>query len=337
MNRTLLHELQQMRSYPSVTILMNTQPGTTFGDDHTARARTLVATARERLDALIDDDPESLIGTIEHLVEQCVGRRCAHALAICVSHEHDATILLGGAVEERVVIDETFATRDLVADLNRTVVFRVLTVSDSVARIFAGDRQRLVEERSDEWPLRRDENTSDTIWSQSVTSAARRAHAEHRIPTVTAGVERSTRNILDTGDVDVIGHLGGNHDRTSPGELHTLIWPILLDWKAQRQGRALEELDDARSSKRYAAGVDEVWPLAVEGRVDHLMVEEDFSFSARIDENGHVLPTDDDHRDVTDDVVDELIETVLQNGGRTTIVDATTLAHCGHVAAVLRY
>ncbi len=33
MNRALLHQLQQMRSYPSITILFNTQPGSAFGPD----------------------------------------------------------------------------------------------------------------------------------------------------------------------------------------------------------------------------------------------------------------------------------------------------------------
>ncbi|MEP1124864.1 MAG: hypothetical protein ABJH68_13355 [Ilumatobacter sp.] len=337
MNRTLLDHLQQMRSYPSITILMNTRPGSTFGNSDLARARELLTTARGRLDTLIDEDPTPLLDSVEQHVDQRVGQRSTHALAICVSHEYQAAVLLGGTVEERVVIDVTFATRDLVADLHRTVVFQVLTVSDSVARRFAGDRQRLIEERSDQWPLQRDDDLSDTLWSQTVTAAARDSYTSHRVPTVTAGVDRSTKRVLDTADLDVIGHVSGNHDRTAAGGLHTLVWPIVLDWKRLGQTRALEELDDARSSKRYAAGVGEIWPLAEDGRVEHLLVEDDFRFAARIDDNGLLHPTDDDHRDVTDDVVDELIEAVLAHGGRTTIVDSTTLEQCGHVAAVLRY
>ncbi len=337
MNRALLHQIQQMRSYPSITILLNTQPRSTFGTDETVRAHHLIATARERLEGLLDDDPTPLLDMIETVVDQLVGKRMAHAVAICVSPGHQGTVLLGGTVEERVVIDDTFATRDLVADLNRTATYRVLTISDATARSFAGDRQRLAEERSDQWPLQRSDETSDTIWSQTVTTAATRLRCAYPVPTVTAGVRRSTQKILDASTLDVIGHVSGNHDRTSPGELHTLVWPIVLDWKALRQKRALEELDNARSSKRYAAGVDEIWPLADDGRVDHLVVEDDFRLAARIDDNRHVHPTHDNHRGVTDDVVDELIEAVLRNGGSTTIVDPSTLQDCGHIAAVLRY
>jgi len=337
MNRALLDHLQQLRSFPSVTLLMNTQPGRQFDEDDQARGGRLVETAVERLESLADGDTTAIVDQLRQLVSERMGKRSTHALAICVSNEHHVSVLLGGPVDERVVVDETFATRDLVADLNRTAVYRVLTVSDSAARSFAGDRQRLIEERTDDWPLIREEGTSDTIWSQNIAAAAKQLQTDHGLPIVTAGVKRSTNALLDASQLEVIGHVSGNHDRSSSSELHTLVWPIVLDWKALRQSRALEELDAARSAKRYAAGVDELWSLADEGRVEHLVVEEGFSVSARVDDTGHLELTDEDHREVMEDVVDELIEAVLRSGGHTTIVDAPELDDCGHVAAVLRY
>ena len=337
MNRALLQQLQQMRSYPSITVLFNTQPGSTFGTDEATRARHLAAKARERLDTLLDHDLAPLLDEIDVLVEQRVGSRTARAVAICVSPDHQSTVLLGGSVEERVVIDDTFATRDLVADLNRTATYQVVTVSETAVRCLAGDRQRLAEERSEQWPLQRSDEMSDTLWSQTVSAAATRLSIEHRVPIVTAGVDRSVRRILDASTLDVIGHISGNHDRTNPGQLHSVVWPIVVDWKASQQTRALEELEEARSTKRYAAGVDEIWSLADDARVEHLVVEADFRLAARIDTNRHIHPTQDHGRDVTDDVVDELIEAVLRNGGRTTIVDPSTLQDRGHIAAVLRY
>jgi hypothetical protein len=336
-NRVLLDHLQELLSFPSVTLLLNTEPGTIFDGDDRARAQRLTETAADRLATLVETDSAPLLGTVRQLIAERVGTRSAHALAICVSQDHHMSVLLGGAVDERVVIDETFATRDLVADLNRTASYRVLTISEAAARSFAGDRQRLIEERTDDWPLHREEGISDTIWSQTISAAAKQLHADHVVPTVTAGVERSANNLLDASVLDVIGHVAGNHDRTGAAELHTLVWPVVLDWKGLRQLRAFEELDAARSAKRYAAGVDELWPLAEEGRVEHLVVEDGFSLSARIDDNGQLHRTDDDHREVTEDVIDELIESVLRNGGSATMVDTSTLHECGRVAAVLRY
>lgn len=337
MNRALLDHLQGLRDFPSVTLLLNTRPGSAFGEEEVARANRLADDAADRLATLVDDDSAELVTSVRELIGERVGKRSTHALAICVSHQTRTSVLLGVSVDERLVVDETFATRDLVADLNRTARFRVLAISDSAARSFAGDRQRLVEERSEGWPLEREAGTSDTIWSQTVNAAARQLHRDLTVPTVTAGVERSVTNLLDDSALDVIGHVAGNHDRTGASELHTLVWPLVLDWKGRQQQRAVDALDGARSAKRYAAGVDELWQLAVEGRVEHLVVEEDFTLSARIDDHGHLEPTDEDHRDVMEDVIDELIEAVLRNGGDTTMVEPSVLEHCGHVAAVLRY
>lgn len=337
MNRTLLDQLQQMRCYPSITVLMNTQAGSALSENERANAHRLASTAAERLANLIDDDPDPLIAQIHQLIDDRAHQRSGHALAICVSPDHQIAISLGGTVDERVVIDETFATRDLVADLNRTVIYRVVTFSDSIIRAFAGDRQRLVEERSNTWPLHRPDNLSNTVWSRSVGAAVTRLDADYPVPTVTAGVERTTAKLLGTTGLDVIGHITGNHDRTGASQLHTLAWPLVVDWKGLRQSRATDELDRARSAKRYASGPNELWTLALDGRIDHLVVEEDFWLSARVDDNGHLHPTNDDERDVTDDIVDEIIEAVLQNGGHTTMVDASTLAPHGRIAAVLRF
>ena len=337
MNRSLLNELQQMRSFPSITILMNTTPRSTMNDDEKASARRLIETANQRLSELDGIDPDVFVVRMNDLLVARADERAGHALAMCVSSDHSVAVTLGGAVDERVVIDETFATRDLVADLNRTAVYSVLTVSDAMVRAFLGDRQRLVEQRSEQWPLKRPDDTSDTVWSQQVDAAARAMYLEVPIPVVTAGVDRSTNRLIDAVALEVVGHIGGNHDRTAASDLHTLVWPVVLDWKALQQDRALEQLDQARSSKRYASGVDEIWALASEGRVDLLVVEDDYSMSARLDDNGHLHPTEDRDRDVIDDVVDEIIEAVIQNGGHTTFVGPSTLDQHGSMAAVLRF
>lgn len=348
MNRSLLAQLQQMRSYPSITVLMNTTRGTELSDDELATARRLTQTAAERLTGDVSDDVRHrLISRLAELVDERSGRRSGHALALCVSTEYDAAVSLGGSVDERVVIDETFATRDLVADLNRTAEYRVLAVSESGARNFLGDRVRIVEERSDIWPLARPDGTSDDAWSREVSDQLTALDTDNSIPVVVAGVKRTVTRLVDVSATNVIGHVAGNHDRTNAGELHTLVWPIVLDWIGTEQQRAITRLDEARSAKRYVSGIDEIWSLANDGRVELLVVEEGYTLRARVGAGGH-LQTDHDadprladsmaaDREITDDIIDEVIEAVLQNGGATTLVDNATLDDCGRIAAALRY
>ena len=338
MNRHLLAEIQGRRCHPSITILVNTTPGSALDPTHLATARRLVDVAAERLADRTDDrQRDELVERLHRLVEQVRSDRAGHALALCVSPEYEAAVSLGGHVDERVVIEETFATRDLVADLHRTAAFRLVAVSDSMLRVFLGDRHRLVAEPADNEPLRRDDDVSAAVWARQVRNALERRHAGRPLPTIVVGVKRTVASLVDADRLDVIGHVSGNHDRTAPAQLHNLAWPAVVDWKRLRHDRALRQLDDAKSSRRYASGIDEIRTLANDGRIDHLVVERGDAVSARIDGHGQLSLTDDDDRTVTDDVVDEVIEAVLRAGGQTTMMDDDALEQQGRIAAVLRY
>ena len=100
----------------------------------------------------------------------------------------------------------------------------------------------------------------------------------------------------------------------------------------------MQRLDDARSARRYAGGVDEVWALANDGRVEVVVVEDGYRMAVRIDEHRQLHPAEDrEAPDVVDDIVDDTIELVLRTGGRAVIVGDGELEAHGRIAAVLRY
>jgi Bacterial archaeo-eukaryotic release factor family 3 len=339
MNRALLSELQRQRAYPSVTLLFNTSPNTTLSPSELDTAIRLACHADHRLEGDVSDQLRTALVTQLHdLVHQQVGERSGRALALCVSPHYAAAVRLGRAVEERVVIDDTFATRDLVADMNRTAQYRVVTISERSIRVLVGDRQRLAEQRDDTWPLTRRAEHTPTTWMNEVTEQLRDEHARYPLPTVVGGVQRSIRQMLAPDLFDTIGLIPGNHDRSSWVELHNLAWPLVTDWLRTDQRRAMGQLDQALSAGRYAGGIHEVWPLANDGRIATLVVEEHYALPARLDANHQLHPADDrDHPEVIDDIVDETIEAVLRNGGTTVLVNDDTLEAHQRIAAILRY
>jgi Bacterial archaeo-eukaryotic release factor family 3 len=339
MNRALLLELQGQRAYPSITLLMNTTPGYLFDASETASAKRLVEQADTRLKGDVDDATRTrLIETLLQLIDEQSTERSAMAVAFCVSANYAAAVHLGREVDERVVIDETFATRDLVADLNRTARYRVVAISDRTIRMFVGDRNRLVEDRGESWPfVRETEHTTDS-WTRDLTQRLRAEHAQFPLPTVVAGVERTVRRCITPDVVDVIGFIPGNHDKTSWVDLHHAAWPLVTDWLRTDTSRALAALDRARSARLYAGGIDEIWPLANDGRIELLVVEEQYSMPARVDSNQQVhLATDREAVDVIDDIVDETIEAVLLHGGNAVIVGQGDLQSEDRISAILRY
>ena len=333
-------ELQSQRMYPSITVLLNTTPASPLSPTHIATAKGLVDQVEHRL-ANESDIPHdlrtSLLVTINELLRSNQGGTSGNALALCVSPNYHAAIRLGRSVAERVIIDDTFATRDLVADLNRTALYRVITISDRVTRLLVGDRLRLVEERSEQWPLNRDPDQSAGSWNLAVMHALRGEQHQHPLPTVVAGVQRSVRQMLSLADLEMIGAVAGNHDKTSWVDLHHQAWPLVTDWLRNDHGRAMEQLETARSQRRYAGGIHEIWTLANEGRVDLLVVEDSYAEAVRIVDGQLQITADREAPDVVDDIVDDVIEIVINNGGRVVIVGDGQLEDHGRIAGIVRY
>jgi Bacterial archaeo-eukaryotic release factor family 3 len=338
MHRALLHELQRQTGYPSVTVLVNTTPGEWFDDATSATIDRLIDDAARRLLGDVPDDVrEHVIGALRRLqLEEATGEG-GEAIALCASPTYDAAVRLGRPVIERVVVDETFATRDLVADLHRTATFRVITVSEHVVRMLYGNERRLAESVDEQWPLVREEDQTVASWTRAVVHALRAEQRRHPVPTVVAGVERSVRRALGAAELDAIGVVPGNHDRSGWSELHRAAWPMVAEWVEGEQLKALDRLDTARSQRRFAAGVDEVWTMAMEGRLELVVVEDTYAVAARVLDR-HLQPADQvEDPDVVDDVVDEIIEAVMRHGGGAVIVPDGRLAEHERIAAVARY
>ena len=337
MNRALLLELQRMRCTPSVTLLHTTEPGRTMSEEDVTFLSQMVLDAARRLADTVDMPVQvAVVDRLRSLLAEAAGRPTSRAIALFASPEHQAVVHLGQPVRSRVVVDETFATRDLVADLNRTAVFRVFTVSDRTVRSFVGDRSRLVEVHDGQWPLLRERDQTASSWTRSIAMGLRPA-ADDPTATVIAGVDRTVREVRKVIAFEPIGTVTGNHDRTGWAELHSLVWPIVTDWLRTDRSRALDRLEIARGSRRFAGGVEEIWELAQDGRVELLVVEENHHVPAR-DCGGRLqLTADPDGPGVMDDAIDELIEIVLTMGGDAVLVSDDDLVDHGHVAAVLRY
>ena len=337
MNRATLADLQRRSVYPSITVLFNTTPGTTLTAAERTIAQQLIDQVERRLTGDVTEELTAvLIARLGRLLDEQHGAQSTRAVGLFVSTDHVASVRLGRMVEERVIIDDTFATRDLVADLNRTARYRVVTLSEQRSRLLVGDRNRLVEERTGVWPMLR-EGQSAAAWIRDVGQRLRDENTLNPLPTVIAGVDRTVRRSIIPELFDTIGFIPGNHDRTSWADLHTAVWPLVSDWLRADGHRAIEALDQARSACRFAGGIDEIWPLAIEGRIDTLVVEDRYAVAARI-VGGHLERADDrEAPNVIDDVIDETIEAVLRCNGRVVIVADDDLAVHDRIAAVLRY
>lgn len=336
------------RHYPSVSLLVPIDGPTPWP----ARLRRLQREANLRLLAEFDGHPDGqLVAHLDDAVVNAEAPPGARSLAVYASSEGCDVVGLAVQVRERVVVDDTFATRDLVHHDLRSPRYWVLALSLQHPRLLRGHGSRLhpralplrdtVEHPStsrDRRGRERDDATEArrTRRLRAIDMAIGEAVGDDPDPLVVVGVEPTLSRFL--GRTRHIARVGGVVRRAadpSPEALAATVAPAVAEMLTERRVAALHQLDQAVSAGRASSGLDQVWRDARRERGALLLVEEHFEVAARLRADGTLQRADDtDAPDVIDDVVDELIEIVLSRQGRLEIVPDHTLATHQRIALV---
>jgi hypothetical protein len=361
MNLNDIQLLQQMRSYPALTITLPTHRTSPENRQDPIRVRNLVNDATERLlQEFSKREIDPLLTRLQQVTDTLDYRHTSDGLAIFVNQEMAQAYAIPHTLPEQVIIDETFATRKLVYALNRSARYWVLVLSEQPTRLYEGNNDILVEIQNSDFPMthegpggatalpggeginrsaHRDEHQRQFF--RQVDAAFSTVAAGDPLPLVVVGVDRNLAFFQEVTDHRraIIATLLGSHDKTSPHELGQLVWPLVNEAVLEKKQQALVELDRANSEQKLSSTVGEVWRKAHEGRGKLLLVEKNFYFPGRLDESGvHLFPADDSTQPgVIDDAVDEIIETVLQKQGEVVFLEEGQLAQHQRIALILRY
>ena len=361
MNRQDVQSLQQVSGYPALTITIPTHRTSPDNQQDPIRVRNLVAQATERLlGEFSKREIDPLLTHLDGLVADINYRHTLDGLVLCANKDFAVKHYLPFTLPERVVVGETFFTRDLVFAMNRTSRYWVLVLSEQPTRLYEGTRDTLVEVQTGGFPLTHEGPGGETAlpggfgvnvsairderhrqFFRSVDEAITPILAGDPLPLAVVGVDRqqSFFHEVTANRGAILTTLNGSHDKTTPAELAKLVWPLVEAGFAENRQQYMADLDRAIGEQKVASTVGEVWRFAKEGRGRLLLVEEDFHVPGQLDETGiHLSPADDPAAPgVIDDAVDEIIETVLSKQGRVVFVPNGQLAIHQHIALVLRY
>jgi hypothetical protein len=358
LSRAELKSLQAHRDYPSISILAPTHRTAPSNRQDPIKVRNLVRKGIERLHGEFPKrEVAAVVKNLQQLVRDVDWEHTLDGLALLASKERSAAVSVPFRVKPRAVIDETFATRDLVYAFNRALPYRVLTLGHN-ARLYDAWTRVLDEHTAKPFPMVhrgpggasrlpggqginrsavRDEALQ--TFFRSVDDAVERVQKANPLPLVVVGVERNLafyREVTRQAG-SIVGMLAGNHDQTSPSALGKLVWPVFEAGATLRRTEALVELDRAVSVHRHVSGIDQVWRAAVGAKCRTLLVEKDFHFRADLSPEGdRLLPYTGKGAAALDDVVDEAIERVMDAGGEVFFYAGGDLDIHQKIAAVLR-
>lgn len=361
MNRRDIRLLQQIRGYPALTITLPTHRTTPDNSQDPIRLKNLTTEAVNRLLSEFTKREITAVATrLEELVRTIDFRYTLDGLALFVNADFGRAFSLPVTLKERVVVDETFATRDLVFAMNRSPRYWVLALSEKPTRLFEAMRDSLNEITEGGFPMTHEgpggeaplpggrgvsksayRDDQHRQFFREVDATFKQFAVDDPLPLAVAGVDRylSFFNEVSSHKDSIVTTLTGSHDKTPPHELGKLVWPLVSASLGERRRQALADLEKAVGERKYVSTIGEVWRLAREGRGRLLLVEEDYHCPARVDDSGmHIIPVDDPTEPgVIDDAVDEVIETVLNKQGKVVFVDNDSLKLHQRVALILRY
>ncbi|GAA2532879.1 MULTISPECIES: chemotaxis protein [Streptomyces] len=355
-----LAELRRPRPYPAVSVLTPTHRRDPLNTQDAVRLRNVVGDAKKQLET----DPAV---TRDRRAE--VARQLDRALSeVDLAHSEDGLVIFAApgehqvwsltrSVPERVVLSDTFLTRNLVSAHTAERPFWVLSVSADRITLWSGGAGRVVEERAGGFPLTRgvenfdperlervgdqpsafrDERTRTFLREADLAMSA--LLRDHPRPLYVTG-ERAALSLLSevgsvAGGAVHVPHGGLAHG--TPDAVWQAVRPVLEAEARRSTEEVIRSLVSARGRKEFAAGVDELWQSAREGRVRLLAVEENYRITVR-DAGDHLVIAEDGDLDAREDIVDEIVERCLETGAEVRFVPDGTLGDADGIAGVLRY
>ncbi|WBO68138.1 chemotaxis protein [Streptomyces camelliae] len=355
-----LAELRRPRPYPAVSVLTPTHRREPENGQDPVRLRNVLTEARKRLEA----DP-AVTRERRNDVEAQLDRALAE---VDLAHAEDGLVIfaapgehqvwsLARSVPERVVLSDTFLTRNLVAAQAAERPFWVLSVSADRVALWSGGEGRVVADESGGFPLERrqpnfdperqeqigdmpsaysDEATRQFLREADIAMAA--LLREQPRPLYITGEQAALSLLEEAGQVtkEAVQVPHGGLAHAGPEAVWQALRPVLQDEARKDTRSVIDELTSARGHKTYAAGLDELWQSAREGRVRLLAVEENFRATVR-DLGAHLVPAEPGDLDAREDIVDEIVEQCLQTGADVRFVPDGTLGDADGIAGVLRY
>lgn len=262
--------LLETRGYPAVSILCPIFRAFPESRQNGVRLQNLLRTATARLlEEFPRDEIRPLIQRLETMVATVETGSCLDGIAIYANAEWGTVVHLPLRTRERVVIDETFATRDLVLSLRRRPRYRVITLGERTTRLYQGVGDELSEVSQGCFPLsvstgpddtgrppRRDRGMDRTGAAaehrrhglRSVDEALAELDATEPMPLILVGSTRAlaTFEEVSRSRLPIVATVPLAEDSPSPAQIVERVAPVIREWTRSKDAALLKVFEEER-------------------------------------------------------------------------------------------
>lgn len=353
-----LKQLKNLVSENSVTIILNTHR--TFPDNKQDAIvlKNLVKEAENRLLADFSKrEVESQINKLNTLADSIDHSHNLESLILFVNRDIAEFVRLPIAVEDRVVIDNTFATRDLIRGLHRQANYYVLVLSKDEARFIEASDDKVVREFGHPFPFKNElaqtpykaepsdasrlRNLTAEFFNQ-VDKVVNEARKDNPLPVLIVSDEQNYHEYLKVADQPKTifeTFLSRSRQTEKDYDIVSDAWEVIKKHNIGKNNKRKEELQKAVSSNKFVSDTNEIYQAIKKGRIQTLFIEQGL-FQPAVIENNEIIYVSENQRsdrDVIDDIYDELIEMNMAFGGDVVFLPKGELTKFNGFAGITRY
>lgn len=119
--------------------------------------------------------------------------------------------------------------------------------------------------------------------------------------------------------------------------LRELAWKIMEQDHLEKMKKLAEQFNQAKITGLGSDNIEEISKAAAEGRVHTLLLESDHVFPGKLDWRSGAIEAVDLNLPAVNDLLDDIGELVVQNGGEVMVVRGKKMPSLNGIAAILRF
>lgn len=354
-----LKKIKDIQAEACVTIICTTHRTHPDNVGDELRLKNLVKNAEERL----YNDYEKrfvwpIMENINSIVEKIDHKENLESLIIFANQDMADFTRLAVNVTDRVVVDDTFATRDLVRAEHEQEAYYVLVLSRNEARLMEAMNDKPIQEIKGAFPYKNgtlfntnkaarhtggsDEKLIEEFFNR-VDKEVQAATKDHPLPVFVISEERNFQHFMKVADRKHMYVSNVAKDRgVENAQIHHIVadvWPEVHEFNREKNERRIVELRKAVGAGKFLSDYNDIWRAIGEGRGETLFVQKGHFQPGLIAGNEIMLvdQLDREQKGVCDDVIDEMIENNLSFGGDTVFVETDDLAKFQGLALTTRF
>lgn len=353
-----LKELKDIRSENCITIIATTHRTKPDYLNDGLHLKNLIKEAEERLKAdTTKRNAQSLIDKLHKLAGEIDHSQNIESLMLFVNDDIAEYTRLPLKVEDRVVIDETFATRDLVRAMHLETHYYILVLSQDKIRLIEAMNDKMVQEVGKPFPYENTQFFSKNRPANAIASKQTNLMAEYfnqadkmlndvrknnPLPVLICGLEENHNEYLKIADKKHSFYNVFLNKNKINDPVHAIVeesWVLVKDYVTKKNNERKEELRRAVGENKFLSDTNEIWKAIGEGKIQTLFIEQGL-FQPAVMKDGEIEYVSDEERNntgVIDDIYDEMIEANMDFGGDVVFLPKGELSKFNGFGAVTRY